>query len=66
MSPIIVNGEVNEVVVITHRMMIIVFRGQFATPTMLIKHMYLLYALLKVCRLGFLLGVTVAQSLEGF
>ena len=36
MSPIIVNVEVNEVVVITHRTMIMVFWGQFPTPALLI------------------------------
>lgn len=36
MSPIIVNVEVNEVVVITHRTKITVFWGQFGTPNLLI------------------------------
>lgn len=36
MSPIIVNVEVNEVVVITHRTKIMIFWGQFRTPNLLI------------------------------
>lgn len=40
MSPIIVNVEVNEVVVITHRTVIMVFWGQLETQRQLTENIY--------------------------